>query len=184
MITAWSTLVLAAASAIALIVAVFEIAENRRISKVKATLSAMADCEALETTFRYFDNGPDLKKCRGSCSTFFETSVRGKRGPDSSYFLERVYRLVDLSERIGALTDERVINLPLFLRLTGQGYNLLASYFILEPVLMELAKDELLLFEQYRKLAIKSQQAYKSHPNHNRVLANADFSARPQYREP
>ena len=85
-ITTWSTLVLALVSAIALVVAVVQITENRRVSRVNATLSAMLDGEALEQTFRFFDNGRDLKENRIKCYEFFQANVRGQSSTVSRYF--------------------------------------------------------------------------------------------------
>ena len=71
-VTTWSTLVLAAVSSVALIVAGVQINVHRRLSRVNTALRAMAEGQALELTFRYFDHGPDLADCRVNVMSFSE----------------------------------------------------------------------------------------------------------------
>ena len=151
LVTAWSTLILAVVSSVALVIAAVQIAENRRGSRLNATLEMLSEAAAAEESFRYFDQNSDQRINRDQCLGFFLQNVERRDDSVSRYFLGNLYALVNLTEHVGTLAKARIIDLPLFLR--SQSYNVLSSYFVLEPVLMQLAKDELLMFEEYRHLS-------------------------------
>ena len=67
--------------------------------------------------------------------------------PVSRYFLGNLYALVNLTEHVGTLAKARIIDLPFFCEVRATMFCL--RTFVLEPVLMQLAKDELLMFEEY-----------------------------------
>jgi hypothetical protein len=68
---------------------------------------------------------------------------------------ERVVAVTNFLERVSTLIEQKVINGKLFLQ--NQDYNIVASYYVLEPILQDLQRHEGFDFNDTRKLAVEAQ---------------------------
>lgn len=85
---------------------------------------------------------------------------------------ERVLAVTNFLERVSTLIERKVINAKLFLQ--NQDYNIVAPYYVLEPILQDLQRHEGFDFNDARKLAVQAQP-YLTWLRKDHVLRQAAF---------
>jgi hypothetical protein len=68
---------------------------------------------------------------------------------------DRILAVTNFLERVSTLIEKKVVNGPLFLG--SQDYNIVAPYYVLEPILQDLHKHEGFDFDDARTLAVEAQ---------------------------
>jgi|GEM_PF-2781601 len=86
---------------------------------------------------------------------------------------KRVLAVTNFLERVSTLIEKNVINGELFLQ--NQAYNIVAPFYILEPMLQDLESNEGFDFDDARKLAMQAQPYLTWLPK-DHVLRRAAFS--------
>jgi hypothetical protein len=85
---------------------------------------------------------------------------------------ERMLSVTNFLERVATLIEKKVINEKLFLQ--NQAYNIVASYYVLEPMLQDLQTREGFDFDDARRLALQAQP-YLTWLPEDHVLRRAAF---------